>query len=552
MSHATRAAPHAPDPVAFELLHTALLSVTDEMGAALRRSSYSPIIREMLDYSCAIFDHRGRLVVQGDFIPAQLGAMSLVVQEVLARHSPSLARGDVFIANDPYAGGAHTPDVNVIRPIFGTHEGRHARPSLLAFSASVAHQVDFGGRNPGTEGADNLDLFHEGLVLPPVHLSRAGTPVTELFDLIAANVRDPISTLADLRAQMASCLAGERRLLELAADWSVPTLRSAFAQALRTAEQRTRRALAALPGGSSEAEGYLDDDGAGGAPTRVHARLEKLGDELTVDLSGTAMQVAGGINNPWSSTRACVAYLLKAVTDQDAPQNDGSLRPVTIVCPEGSLLNPRRPAAVSVRHLTCQRLADVLLAAAGRLWPELRIGASFVGFFSIMAAGPSPKTGRTVVIQDVVGGGSGAHGPHGDRPGGPGTDGVDTYMSNVALLPAEVCEIEYPWRLVRSELVDGSEGRGRWHGGRGLRRTYQVLGEASQRVVLYCEQTNPAFRPRGAAGGGGGTSTRLEVRDPRGGLLPVASKATVTLDPGSTVTIITGGGGGWGAPGRRA
>jgi N-methylhydantoinase B len=372
--------------------------------------------------------------------------------------------------------------------------------------------------------------------------------VSELFDLVAANVRDPVSTLADLRAQMASCLAGERRLLELAAGWGLPAVRAAFAAALRQAEERTRRALAALPDGTAEAEGRLDDDGAGGPPTRVHARLEKRGMRLTVDLRGTAPQVAGGVNNPWASTRACVAFLVKTITDREAPMNDGSLLPVTILCPEGSLLNPRRPAAVSVRHLTCQRLADVLLTAAGRIWPDLEVGASFVGFFSLMAEGRSPKTGRPVVIQDVVGGGTGGHGPRDDRPGDDGLDAVDTYMSNVALLPAEVCETEYPWRLVRSELVTGSGGRGRWDGGRGLRRTYEVLGERPQRVVLYCEQTDPAFRPRGASGGGDGTPTRLDVRDPRGRRIPVRSKATVTLEPGSRVTITTGGGGGWGAP----
>jgi N-methylhydantoinase B len=535
------------DPISFELVHAALLSVTDEMGAALRRSSYSPIIREMQDYSCALFDSAGRLVVQGDFIPAQLGAMSLVVREVIERHGSTLVPGDLFIANDPYAGGAHTPDVNLIRPVFAA--AGTGRRSLLGFTGVVAHQVDFGGRNPGTEGADNAQLYAEGLVLPPVRLERAGRPQEDLLALIAANVRDPTSVLGDLRAQAAACLAGERRVLELVDGRGRREVERAFVQALATAEVRTRRALEALPDGAAEAEGYLDDDGAGGPPPRLHARLEKRGDRLTVDLSGSAAQVRGGINNPWASTRACVAFLVKTIADPDSPQNDGTLAPVTILCPEGGVLNPRRPAAVSVRHLTCQRLADVLLEAAGRLWPELQVGASFVGFFSLMAEGLSPKTGRPTVIQDVVGGGSGGHGPRGDRPGGPGLDGVDTYMSNVALLPAEVCETEYPWRIVRSELVEGSGGRGRFDGGRGLRRTYEVLGDASQPVVLYCEQTDPRFKPKGASGGGDGTPTRLEVRDRGGRRMRARSKETITLEPGSTVTIVTGGGGAWGATG---
>jgi len=541
------------DPVTFALLEAALRAVSEEMGAALRHASYSPIIREMLDYSCAVFDAAGRLVAQGEFIPAQLGAMSLVVQATLRRHGTSIAPGDVFVANDPYEGGAHTPDVNVIRPVFETRGGARGRPpTLLGWVGTVAHQVDFGGRNPGTEGADNRQVFDEGLILPPVRLATARGPQAELMALIGANVRDPVSTLADLRAQLAGCRLGEARLLELSALHGPATVRRAFAALLDHAERRTRAALATLPDGEAGAEGYLDDDGAGGPPTRFHARLTKTGDRLTVDLSGSAGQVPGGLNNPWASTRACVAYLVRAVAGSDIPANDGALRPVTIVCPEGSILHPRRPAAVSVRHLSCQRLADTMIRAAARLWPDLPVAGHFVGFFSLMAEGPSPRTGRSVVLQDVVGGGTGAHGPRrlpsgAVVPGGDGLDAVDTHMSNVGLLSAEVCELEYPWRLVRSELVPGSEGRGRWSGGLGVRRTYEVLA-AAQPVVLYCEQTDRRWRPWGAAGGGDGRPTRLIVRDPAGRRIGVASKATVILEPGSTVTIVTGGGGGYGDP----
>jgi N-methylhydantoinase B len=538
--------PAALDPITFGVLEAALRSTCEEMGAALRRSSYSPIIREMLDFSCAVFDASGRLVAQGEFIPAQLGAMSLVVRETIRRHEATLARGDVFIANHPYLGGAHTPDVNVLRPVF---DGRGRRP--IAWTGTVAHQVDFGGPNPGTEGADHAQLFAEGLVLPPVRLETAAGPVVPIVEIISANVRDPVSTLADLRAQSAACLVGQRRILELWSRFGAGTLRVTFDALIDHAERRTRAALATLPDGEAEAAGYLDDDGAGGPPTRIGVRLSKRGDRLTVDLSGSAPQVAGGINVPWASTLASVAYLVRAITDATIPANDGTLRSVSIVCPEGSVLNPRPPAAVSVRHITIQRLADTMVRAATTLWPEVAVAGHFVGFFSLMAEGPSPRTGRPTVLQDVVGGGSGAHGPR-QYPdgravsGGDGLDAVDTHLSNVGLLSAEVCEVEYPWRLVRSELIRGSGGRGRWQGGRGVRRTYEVLAEP-QRVVLYCEQTDPSFRPWGAAGGEDGSPTRLIVRDPSGRRLRVASKGTLTLAPGSTVTIETGGGGGFGA-----
>ncbi len=196
------------DPVTFGVLSAALVAVAEEMGAALRASSYSPIIREMQDYSCALFDRDGRLVAQGEFIPAQLGAMALVVRATLEAQGHSIAPGDVFIANDPYRGGAHTPDVNVLRPVFRDS-------ARVGWVGTVAHQVDFGGPNPGTEGADHRDLFAEGLVLPPIRLERAAGPVAELYQLIAANVRDPVATLADLRAPGAACRVGESRLLEL-------------------------------------------------------------------------------------------------------------------------------------------------------------------------------------------------------------------------------------------------------------------------------------------------------------------------------------------------
>lgn len=526
------------DPVTFGLLSAALVSVAEEMGAALRASSYSPIIREMQDYSCAIFDPAGRLVAQGEFIPAQLGAMSLVVQATIETHGAQLSPGDVFIANHPYRGGAHTPDVNVIRPVFG-------RSGLAGWVGSVAHQVDFGGPNPGTEGAHNRDLFAEGLVLPPVRLDSAGGPNRDLYGLIAGNVRDPVATLADLRAQVAACRVGAGRLLELEDRFGPDVVAAAFDAAIEHAARRTEAALAGLPDGEAEAEACLDDAGAGGPPVRIAVRLSKRSSRLTVDLSRSARQVPGGLNVPWASTLATVAYLVRVTTDPTIPANAGTLAPVTVICPEGSILRPRQPAAVSVRHLTCQRLADVAIRAAAELWPDhVRVAGHFVGFFSIMAVGPSPRDGRPVVLQDVVGGGTGGH----DR--GRGLDAVDTHLSNVGLLPAEVCETEYPWRLVRSELRPRSGGRGRFPGGAGVRRTYEVLA-APQPVVLYCEQTDPRWRPWGAEGGDEGSVTRLLVRDPSGRRVKARSKGTLTLEPGSTVTIETGGGGGHGRADRR-
>jgi N-methylhydantoinase B len=526
------------DPITFELVNAALQAAALEMGSVLRHSSYSPIIREMEDFSCAVFRADGDLVAQADFIPAQLGAMSLVVKAVIGHWRGQIAAGDAFLANHPYLGAMHTPDLNVIMPVF---TGR----TLLAWVGTTAHHIDVGGVRPGTEGPDLRQVYAEGLLLPPVRLYRTGEENADVFAMVAAAVRDPVSTVSDLRAQHAACLLGSRRVLELADRYGAATLRHVFDQALDSVERATRLDLADLRDGESEAEGFLDDDGAGGPPTRIHARLSKRGDRLLVDLSGSARQVPGALNVPWASTRASVVYAVRAMTDPARPTNDGILRAIDIACPRGCVLNPKPPAAVSVRHNTCQRLADTLIRAASALWPERAVASSTVAFFGINLESTSPRTGAPSVLADVVGGGTGAHG------GGDGLDGVDTYMANVGLMPVEVAETGYCVRILRTELIPASQGDGCYRGGLGIRREYQVLGRPAV-VTLYAEQTNPAFAPRGVMGGTDGSPSRITVLDPEGHSMPVASKATLVLDAGAIIRVETSGGGGYGNPAARA
>jgi N-methylhydantoinase B len=525
------------DPVTFELIHAALLSAAEEMGAVMKRSSFSPIIREMDDFSCAVFAAGGDLVAQADYIPAQLGAMSLVVKSTLGRWADAMEPGDVFIANHPYMGCMHTPDINILMPVFSG--GR-----LFAWTGTTAHHVDVGGVNPGTEGAHLRQLYAEGLVLPPVRLSRAGVEDPDIVAIVTSNVRDPLSTMSDLRAQRAACDLGRRRILEAVERFGEPVVERAFEQALDSAEAAMRAALRDLPDGTAEAEGFLDDDGLGGPPTRIHARLRKRADRLHVDLSGSAGQVAGALNVPWASTRAVVVYLLRSLTDPSVATNDGVLRAVDIVCPEGSVLNPRPPAAVSVRHNTCQRLADVLVRAASTAWPERAVASSSVTFVGANLDSVSPKTGRASVMGDVIGGGTGAH------RDGDGLDGVDTYMSNVGLVPVEVAEVEYSIRLVRTELLPASQGIGEHVGGMGLRREYEILG-FPQTLTIYAEQTDPRFAPSGAHGGLDGAPSRLQIFDPQGRPIEIPSKVTLVLEPGSLIRVETSGGGGFGDPSRR-
>jgi N-methylhydantoinase B len=525
------------DPITFELVAAALQAAALEMGGVLKRSSYSPIIREMDDFSCAIFRADGDLVAQADFIPAQLGAMSLVVKAIIERWGERIAPGDAFLANHPYMGAMHTPDLNVIMPVF-------AGGGLFAWVGTTAHHIDVGGVRPGTEGPDLQQVYAEGLLLPPVRLYREGEENPDVFAFVSAAVRDPLSTVSDLRAQHAACLLGERRVLELAERHGTAVVGSAFAEALASVERASRLDLADLPDGESEAEGFLDDDGTGGPPTRIHVRLRKRQGRLVVDLSGTSAQVRGAMNVPWASTRASVVYAVRAMTDPARPTNDGILRVIEIVCPRGSVLNPEPPAAVSVRHNTCQRLADTIIRAASALWPDRAVASSTVAFFGMNLESVSPRTGLPSVMAEVMGGGTGAH------AGGDGLDGVDTYMANVGLMPVEVAETGYSVRILRTELIGGSQGDGRFRGGLGLRREYQVLGREST-VTVYSEQTDPSFAPRGVMGGTEGAPSRITVLDPEGRPVPVASKATLVLPPGAVIRVETSGGGGFGDPAAR-
>ena len=524
----------AVDPITFELVHAALLSAAEEMGGVLKRSSYSPIIRDMEDFSCAIFTADGDLVAQADYIPAQLGAMSLVVKSILERWGGRIADGDAFISNHPYFGAMHTPDINIIEPVF--LQGR-----LFAWTGATAHHLDVGGVNPGTEGPALEQLYAEGLVLAPVRLDVGGVENPDVISILTENIRDPLSTISDLRAQRAACDLGRSRVLEAVERWGATTVRTVFRQALDAVEKAVRAALSELPDGEAEAEGFMDDDGRGGPPTRVHVRLAKRGDELTIDLSGSAPQVAGSLNVPWASTRAGLVYAVRALTDPRINSNDGMLRPLEVICPLGNVLNPRFPAAVSVRHNTCQRLADTIFRAAAGIWPEKAVGGSSVTFFGINIESVSPITGHPSVHSDVVGGGTGAH------AGGDGIDGVDTYMSNVGLMPVEVAETNYSVRIERSELIPGSQGLGTFNGGMGIRRDYRVLGRP-HRATFYAEQTVEEFRPRGVRGGGDGAPSKLLLFDADGTPVPTPPKVSTTLAAGSLVRVETSGGGGYGPP----
>lgn len=522
-------------------------SVAEEMSMALRRAAFSSIIWDMYDYSCGLFSPSGDMIAQAETIPAQLGIMSTAIRYMFKRIPlEAWQPGDVIVCNDPYHGCTHTMDICLFSPVF--HEDE-----LIAITSTIAHHIDIGGKVPGTEASDNIEIFAEGLLLPPLKLVEAGKPSRPVFDIIAANVRDPAACQGDLRAQIAGCRTGERRLAELAAEHGRAGFAARVEACLDYTETYMRRAIEALPDGTREAEVLIEDDVTTDRPIRLHAKVTVAGDGLEVDLTGSDDQRANGLNCPEASTASMVAYAVKCIVAPDIVQNQGCVRPITIKTRPGSVLAPRRPAAVSVRHLTQQALADVVLKAMAPLNPGAAAAGCQTSFATFCAGGFDDRRARAggngeapyYVIADILGGGMGAS-DHSD-----GLDAVDTHGGNCALLSAEVMETLSPFRVRRCELVPGSGGAGRRRGGLATLRDYELLAERSI-LSGYVQQTRDDTAPWGFAGGGRGSKAAMIINpgSNREEVLPSKYVGRI-LEKGDVLRLVGAGGGGWGDPSER-
>ncbi|WP_051591155.1 hydantoinase B/oxoprolinase family protein [Bacillus sp. UNC438CL73TsuS30] len=522
------------DAITLEVVYSSLLTAADEMSGVLGRSAYSPIIREMIDYSCGIFDSTGNLIAQAENIPAHLGSMGTALRDLLNDFPlDSFKPGDAFLVNDPYRGGQHTPDLHVFTPAF--YDGE-----LIGICGTIAHHADMGGKNPGTEGFDNRSIFEEGLRIPPVRLATAEGINEAVTTIIAGNVREPKATMGDLRAQIAACRFGEGRLKDLAKRYGGNNLKEVMKKSMDYSELRMRTELATMKDAAATVSGWLDDDGVGGEPVEIRVKVVKNGQEIEVDFTGTSRQMAGGMNVPPAAAASAVLYAIKCVVDPETPQNQGCFRPIKVVLPEGSIVNPHFPAAVSLRHLAVQRIADTILRGLSELYPERTAAGTFIGFSSLAIDSWHPVNKTPRVIQDDLGGGMGAH------ANGDGIDAVDTHCGNVAILPAEVCELSYQVRVRSTELIPDSGGPGKWRGGLGIRREYEILEQPHQGLV-YTEQSNPNFAPWGLDGGGTGTPARIRHVGSDGKEIEM-TKGYLRALPGDRIIIETSGGGGYGDP----
>jgi N-methylhydantoinase B len=521
------------DPVELAVFQNLFHSITEEMGAALRRSAFSPNIKERRDYSCAIFDAAGQVIAMGDHMPVHLGSMPLSVRAAIA--SAPLAPGDVVLLNDPYAGGTHLPDLTMVQAVFAPG-GR--RP--LFYVATRAHHADVGGSFPGSMGPSR-EVFQEGVRIPPIRLARAGQLDRDVLRLLLANVRTPVEREGDLTAQLGACRIGEQRLHELVAKYGVARLHASVRHLLDYSEAFLRAELARLPKGTYRAEDFLDDDGVSDRPVgiRVAITIDPRRRRAVVDFAGTDPQVAGSLNAVYAITYSAVFYVFRCLLPAEVPATEGLMRPIRVLAPQGTVVNAVPPAAVAGGNVeTSQRIVDVLLRALAEALPERIPAASSGTMNNLTLGGVDPRTETAFAYYETIAGGMGA------RPTADGLSGVHTHMTNSLNTPIEALEFFYPFRVTRYSYRPGSGGRGRFRGGDGIIREIEFL--CPVQVTLLSERRR--LPPYGLAGGEPGACGRNLLLRRDGREQPLPSKCTIYAEAGDRIRIETPGGGGWGMP----
>jgi len=519
------------DPIRMEIFKSLYASVAEEMGVTLRRTAFSPNIKERRDYSCAVFDGEGQLVAQGDHMPVHLGSMPMSV--LAAVKAVRMEPGDIVILNDPYEGGTHLPDVTLVSPVFATNLAHQSAP--LFYVANRAHHSDIGGMTPGSMPL-STEIFQEGLRIPPIKLFAGGERVDAVFRLLLANVRTPREREGDITAQIASNRTGERRLLQIVSRYGADEALSYALNLQDYSEKMVRNLLRHLPQGSFTAEDYLDDDGVTKRSVRIRATVTIRSRELEVDFSGTDPQVAGSVNAVYAITMSAVYYVVRALIPEAIPASAGVLRPIQIIAPEGSVVHARFPAAVAAGNVeTSQRIVDVLLKAFGEAVPDRIPAASSGTMNNLSLGGIDPRDGSIFSYYETIAGGMGACSLR------DGNSGIHTHMTNSLNTPVEALEYSFPFRVRRYSLRRNSGGSGKYRGGDGIVREIELLADADATIL----SDRRKFRPYGLAGGLPGKPGRTTVLG-GGQARKLASKSHFRLRAGELIRVETPGGGGWG------
>jgi N-methylhydantoinase B len=536
--------PQKSDPATFEIVKNSLYKIAEEMRVVLAKTAYSPLLKSAGDYSCGVFDARGEMVAQGPDLPIHLGSMPDAVRAVVARFASDVHDGDVFVHNDPYFGGSHLPDVNVIRPAF--HDGE-----LLGYTCLRAHWPDIGSATPGSYGAVT-QIFGEGLRIPPSRLISRGLLNVDLENLIFANVRTPDERKGDLGAQLAATLRATERLNALAQRYGSVEVIGYMARVMDYSERMMRAALMDLPDGEGSFEDFCDGDGiaddASGTDARFRIKLsvQKTADRLMVDFAGTDPQVKGPMNAPLSVTASGVYCGLKTAVDPNnlIPPNSGCWRTIEIRAPKGSVVNAEFPApVVYANHEMSHRVADMVMGALVNFLPDQVMACSQGTSAILTLGGVDPRNGRHYVSYETIKGGFGA------RPNKDGINCVASGISNTMNTPVEVLEMAFPLRVERYEVNPDSGGAGRYRGGCGARRVWRMLEGADATGALCMERmTSPPF---GLRGGSAGAAAVVTLTTPDGITRSLPSKGAFAAPAGSIIDMLTPGSGGFGSATER-
>ena len=525
------------DAAELEIFKSLFHSVAEEMGAALRRSAFSPNIKERRDYSCAVFDGKGRVVAMGDHMPVHLGSMPMSVAAAI--RALKLGPGDIAMLNDPYAGGTHLPDITLVMPVFAgqasaVRHRRYRRPPMF-YVANRAHHSDIGGARPASMGLSE-EIYEEGLRIPPVRLARLGQIVPDVLAMLLANVRTPREREGDLTAQVAACRLGARRLEELVEKYDAPRTNLCLEALQRYSTLLMREALLRIPDGEYRAEDYLDDDGFDSRLVRLRVAIQIRRGKARVDFAGSSPACRGSVNAVMAITVSAVFYVFRCLLGEDVPACAGLMSPIEVRAPEGCVVNARPPAAVAAGNVeTSQRIVDVLFKALARAIPDRIPAASSGTMNNISFGGIDPRSGEPFAYYETLGGGMGA------RPTQDGLSGIHTHMTNSLNTPIEALESSYPVRVRRYSLRRGSGGTGRHRGGDGIVREIEFLTDVRGSILSDRRRT----QPYGLAGGKPGKAgeNRLWISG-RASTLP--SKTSFEAPAGSVLRIETPGGGGWG------
>ncbi|HTC66810.1 MAG TPA: hydantoinase B/oxoprolinase family protein [Candidatus Acidoferrum sp.] len=518
-----------PDPTRLEIFKNIFHSIAEEMGAVLRRSAFSPNIKERRDYSCAVYDANGEVLAMGDHMPVHLGSMPASV--AAARSALTLETGDIAVLNDPFAGGTHLPDLTMVMPV---HLKNKKQPSF--YIANRAHHADIGGALAGSMGPAR-EIFEEGLRIPPVHLFHRGELNRDAMSIILANVRTPDEREGDLAAQVAACRTGHRRLLEVSKKYGERELHTYGSLLLEYSQKMMSSALCALRPGKYAAEDFLDDDGVSPDPLKIKVRIKINRDRAEVDFSGSAPQCAGNVNAVEAIAVSAVYYVFRCLLTEDVPATSGLIRPIRVIAPAGTVVNAELPAAVAGGNVeTSQRMVDTLFRALAKAAPS-RIPAASQGTmnnFTLGGCHPGNNNAPFAYYETIAGG-------MGARPGLDGISAVHTHMTNSWNTPIEVFEQTCPVRVRSYSIRQNSGGAGKFRGGDGIIREIELLTPTQVGILSDRRERGPF----GLNGGLEGKRGRNELVR-KGKATPLPGKCAFNAEAGDIVRIQTPGGGGWG------